>query len=121
MLSAGIAHLSVLQEQFHAQVPNWLPFDPDLVVILSGWVEITFGAALLGLARYQFWVGLALAGFFVAIFPGNLSQYLNGIDAFGLDTDAKRLARLFFQPVFILWALWSTGAWTAPSASKTTG
>jgi len=110
MLSAGIAHLSYLKGEFHAQVPDWLPLDKDLVVVLSGWVEISFGAALLFIPRFKIWIGILLALFFVAIFPGNISQYVNRIDAFGLDTDNKRLARLFFQPVLISWALWSTGA-----------
>jgi uncharacterized membrane protein len=64
------------------------------------------------LVRHQKWVGLAAALFFIAIFPGNISQYLNGIDAFGLDTDEARFTRLFFQPVLVLWALWSTSAWS---------
>ncbi|MBC2600316.1 DoxX family protein [Puniceicoccus vermicola] len=111
MLSAGISHLTFLREAFHAQVPDWVPFSKDLVVILSGVVEIALGAAMLALPRLKVWTGIILALFFVAIFPGNLSQYLNGIDSFGLDTDQKRLARLFFQPVLVFWALWSTGAW----------
>jgi uncharacterized membrane protein len=56
-------------------------------------------------------VGLVAAGFFVAVFPGNVAQWREGTDAFGLDTDAKRFARLWFQPVLVAWALWSTGAW----------
>jgi uncharacterized membrane protein len=54
-------------------------------------------------------VGLIVAIFFILIFPGNINQYVNGIDAFGLDTDQKRLIRLFFQPLLVVWALWSTG------------
>ena len=110
MLSAGIAHLSYLKGEFHAQVPDWVPLDKDLVVVLSGLVEIALGASMLFLRRFKVWIGVSLALFFVAIFPGNISQYVNGIDAFGLNTDGKRLARLFFQPLLILWALWSTGA-----------
>ena len=53
--------------------------------------------------------GIALAIFYILIFPGNINQYVNGIDAFNLDTDTKRLVRLFFQPLLMLWALWSTG------------
>jgi uncharacterized membrane protein len=54
--------------------------------------------------------GLATALFFIAIFPGNINQYLEGIDAFGLSTDQARLARLFFQPWLVIWALWATSA-----------
>lgn len=113
MTFAGIGHLTFQREEFLAQVPSWLPQDPgfmDFVVLSSGIVEITLGLAMIFLWQQQVKVGIALAIFYILIFPGNISQYINGIDAFGLDTDRKRLIRLFFQPMLILWALWSTGA-----------
>lgn len=113
MTLAGIGHLTFQREEFLAQVPRWLPSDPafmDFVVLSSGVVEIAFGLAMIFLIKHKIKVGIALAIFYILIFPGNISQYTNGIDAFGLDTDQKRLIRLFFQPVLILWALWSTGA-----------
>ncbi|MCW7508357.1 hypothetical protein EHR04_16270 [Leptospira levettii] len=113
MTLAGVGHLTFQRQEFLAQVPRWLPQDPmfmDFVVLSSGVVEITFGLSLLFWAKERIKVGILLAIFFVLIFPGNISQYTNGISAFGLDTDEKRLIRLFFQPVLILWALWSTGA-----------
>ena len=108
---AGTTHLTSSRQEFQAQVPTWLPLDADFVVIASGIVEISLGLALLTLWRYRSQVGLIVAIFFVLIFPGNINQYVNGIDAFGLDTDQARLTRLFFQPVLVAWALWSTGAW----------
>jgi uncharacterized membrane protein len=108
---AGTTHLTSSRQEFQAQVPSWLPLDPDFVVIASGIVEIILGLALLTLWHYRNQVGLIVAIFFILIFPGNINQYLNGIDAFGLDTDQARLTRLFFQPVLVVWALWSTGAW----------
>ncbi|RAW00759.1 hypothetical protein DQQ10_12895 [Pseudochryseolinea flava] len=110
MIFAGIGHLSFARVEFQAQVPNWVPMNKDLVVILSGIVEIMLGLALTFWTTYKVQIGLTLAIFFVLVFPGNIAQYTNGIDAFGLDTDRARLIRLFFQPVLILWALWSTGA-----------
>ena len=113
MLLAGIGHLTFQRQEFVAQVPGWLPGNPafiDFVVVSSGVVEILLGLSMIFLTRYKVAIGLLLALFYILIFPGNISQYTNGIDAFGLDTDAKRLVRLFFQPVLILWALWSTGA-----------
>lgn len=113
MVFAGIGHLTFLRAEFQTQVPRWLPGSPafmDFVVISSGIVEISFGLAMMLLVKHKMKVGIALAIFYVLIFPGNISQYTNGIDGFGLDTDLKRLIRLFFQPVLILWALWSTGA-----------
>ncbi|MGD2042250.1 MAG: hypothetical protein PVJ28_01260 [Acidimicrobiia bacterium] len=110
LILVGIAHLTAQRQEFQAQVPDWIPVDDDVVVVASGLVEIALGAALVAVPRRRVAVGLIAAGFFVVIFPGNIAQYLEGTDAFGLDTDAKRLARLFFQPVLVIWALWSTGA-----------
>lgn len=111
LLAAGTAHLSVLRDEFHAQVPDWLPIDSDLVVIGSGVVELGLGALLLTQRRHRAAVGWATAAFFIAIFPGNVAQYVEGTDAFGLDTDRARFIRLFFQPVLVAWALWATEAW----------
>ncbi|NEU09230.1 hypothetical protein GZH53_12960 [Flavihumibacter sp. R14] len=114
MVFAGVGHLTFQRQEFLAQVPAWLPNDPgfmDFIVLSSGIVEILLGLSMIFLTRYKIIVGIVLALFFVLIFPGNISQYVNGINAFGLDTDQKRLIRLFFQPVLILWALWSTGAY----------
>ena len=116
LTSAGTSHLGSNRQEFQAQVPTWLPLDPDFVVITSGVVEISLGLSLiitlLIFKRYRRVVGLITALFFVAIFPGNINQYINQIDAFGLDTDQKRLLRLFFQPPLVIWAIWSTGAGT---------
>jgi uncharacterized membrane protein len=110
LLSAGVSHLTVSRVEFQAQVPTWLPLDPDFVVVSSGVVEILLGLALITLWRFRKRVGVLVALFFVAIFPGNISQFVNGIDAFGLNSDSARAVRLLFQPVLVLWALWSTGA-----------
>ena len=110
LLFAGMSHLTWSRTEFLAQVPDWVPLDADLVVILSGIVEIVLGSALIIVRKSRALVGRIVAAFFVAVFPGNISQYVNKVDAFGLDTDQARLIRLFFQPVLILWALWSTGA-----------
>jgi uncharacterized membrane protein len=114
LLSAGTSHLGSNRIEFLAQVPTWLPLDPDFVVVASGLVEITLGVLLITTAlilkRYRGLVGLIAATFFVLIFPGNINQYLNHLDAFGLDTDTKRFIRLLFQPLLVLWALWSSGA-----------
>ncbi len=110
---AGFTHLTSSRLEFQAQVPNWVPFSADFVVLASGLVEILLGLSLIFLVKYQVQVGWVVAAFFVAIFPGNISQYVNGIDAFGLDTDRARLTRLFFQPLLVAWVLWATGAWRA--------
>lgn len=117
LLLAGISHLTWARQEFLAQVPNWLPLDPDLVVVLSGVVEISLGLLLVFLKNRTRALGIIVALFFVAIFPGNISQYVNGINAFGLNSDRARLIRLFFQPVLVLWALWSCGAWKKSSSN----
>ncbi len=104
----GFLHLTSKRSEFQAQVPSWLPLDPDFVVIASGIVEILLGIALITLWKFRKQVGIATAIFFLLIFPGNVWQYLDGIDAFGLDTDTDRGVRLLFQPVLVVWALWST-------------
>ncbi|HET7718416.1 MAG TPA: hypothetical protein VFK43_00525, partial [Acidimicrobiales bacterium] len=118
LAGAGIGHLTVARDEFQAQVPEWIPVDDDLVVVGSGLVEIALGSSLL-LARsgQRRTVGWLVAAFFVAIFPGNIAQYVEGTSAFGLDTDRKRLIRLFFQPVLVAWALWATGALRPPGTS----
>ena len=112
LLVAGTGHLTVQREEFRAQVPSWFPVGADTVVVVSGVVELLLGAALiLSGRRRSAVVGVVVAGFFIVIFPGNIAQFVEGNDGFGLDTDAQRFARLWFQPLLVLWALWSTGGW----------
>ncbi len=113
MIFAGVSHLAFNRVDFQAQVPDWIPLSKDLVVILSGIVEIALGIGLAFWKNKRIHFGWALALFFILVFPGNIAQYLGGKDAFTLDSDRARLIRLFFQPVLIAWALWSSGAWTA--------
>jgi uncharacterized membrane protein len=112
MIFAGLSHLFWARRDFQAQVPDWavedLPLDKDAVVLISGVVEAGFGAALLTLPAERRRVGAALAAFFVAVFPGNVDQWRRRRSAFGLDTDRKRFVRLFFQPLLVAWAWWST-------------
>ena len=109
LIYTGTLHLTTSRMEFQAQVPPWVPFSPDFVVLASGVVEIALGLSLISLQRRRE-VGIATALFFIAIFPGNISQFVNHIDAFGLDSDRARAIRLVFQPLLVLWALWSTTA-----------
>lgn len=110
MVFAGVSHLTFAREEFRAQVPEFVPLPTDVTVLASGGVEITLGAAMILARNKRALVGLLLAAFFVAIFPGNIAQWVHHRDAFGLNSDRARFVRLFFQPVLIVWALWSTGA-----------
>ena len=113
LTSAGISHLGSNRTEFLAQVPTWLPLNADFVVVASGIVEINLGISLITttfiFTQYRKKVGIVVAIFFILIFPGNINQYVNNIDAFGLDTDQKRLIRLFFQPLLVIWAVWASG------------
>ena len=112
MLYIGIGHLTFRRIEFQAQVPTWLTSEEnliDFVILASGIVEIIFGALMVWGGKLKVKTGIALAIFYILIFPGNINQYVNGIDAFNLNTDTKRFVRLLFQPLLLLWALWSTG------------
>jgi uncharacterized membrane protein len=112
LLAAGTGHLTTLREEFQAQVPSWIGLDPDVVVVASGVVELALGAALLATWRQpaRAVVGVTAAAFFVAVLPGNIAQLTGHVDAFGLDTDAKRAVRLLFQPALVALAIASTDA-----------
>jgi uncharacterized membrane protein len=113
LVFAGISHLTISRLEFVAQVPTWLPLPVDFVVAFSGIIEILLGLSLIVLPGWKGLVGWIAAIFFVLVFPGNIAQYMNHTDAFGLNSDNARFIRLFFQPVLVAWALWSTGAFKA--------
>jgi uncharacterized membrane protein len=106
LVGAGISHLSWARTSFRAQVPSWMPGDTDSIVLLSGAVEIALGTSLAFVRSKR--IGWIVGAFFVAVFPGNIAQFVGHKDAFGLNTDTRRAVRLLFQPVLVAWALWST-------------
>lgn len=110
LLFAGTSHLTFARSEFTAQVPPWLPLGADFVVLASGIVELGLGAALIAFKKWHTQIGLITALFFLAIFPGNIAQFVEHRNAFGLDTDLARGIRLLFQPLLVVWALWSTAA-----------
>lgn len=109
LIIAGTGHLTFARKAFRAQVPDWVPLKKDDTVVYSGLVEIALGSALLLAPKQnEGLVGKIAAGLFIAVFPGNISQYTHKRSAFGLNTNGKRFLRLFFQPVLVYWALKST-------------
>lgn len=114
----GIGHMTFLRKEFLAQVPPWLPLEPDTVVLLSGVVEIGLGLSLLLISKQRKEVGWATAAFLVAVFPGNIAQLIEHKDAFGMNSDTARWLRLPMQPALITLALWSTGAWQSWRKNK---
>jgi uncharacterized membrane protein len=118
LIVAGLGHLTFARNDFQAQVPDWVGIDKNVVVIVSGIVEISLGSALIVVRRRRSLLGLAVGLFFIAVFPGNISQFVDGHDAFGLNSDVARRNRLFFQPVLVAWAWWSTNAFALFSRSR---
>ena len=116
LLFAGIGHFRSTAE-FTAQVPPWIPA-AEIVVYVSGVIEIALAVALIALPKQRVVVGWIVAGFFIAIFPGNISQFITQTDAFGLDSDTARFVRLLFQPLLVILALWCTSAWQHLRMSK---
>ncbi|NOT73608.1 MAG: hypothetical protein HOP08_01680 [Cyclobacteriaceae bacterium] len=110
LILAGISHLTFARKEFQAQVPDWVPLKKDDTVVYSGMAEIALGSAIaFSNQKHRKSIGKIAAAFFITVFPGNISQYTQKRDGFGLDTDRKRFLRLFFQPVLVYWALKSTG------------
>ena len=110
---AGVSHLTTSRVTFRAQVPSLLNSWADQVVLASGVVEILLEVGLIAVWKYSVQVGVVVALFFVAVFWGNISQYVNHVDTFGLNSDRARFVRLLFQPLLVMWALGSTGAWSS--------
>jgi uncharacterized membrane protein len=109
---AGVGHFT-RTEEFLAQVPSYLPA-PTLLVLVSGVVELALAAALVLLPRRRAAVGVVVLLFFLAVLPGNIAQYTEARDAFGLDTDMARLVRVLLSPLLWLWALVATDLWPRP-------
>lgn len=118
LTTAGISHLTWSRTEFLAQVPPWVPVNADLVVLLSGVVEISLGLSLILLFKYRTQVGCIVAAFFILVFPGNIAQLVEHRNAFGLNSDLARWLRLPLQPLLIILALWSTGAWHSWRSNK---
>lgn len=115
-LALGLAFMGVLHfiqpRGFRGLIPEWATrvtrLDKDGIIVASGSAEVALAAGLIALPKERRRIGWATAAFFVAVFPGNIEQWRTRRSAPGLNTDAKRLVRLFLQPVLIIWALWST-------------
>ena len=107
----GITHF-VSTRGFRVVVPDWATrlthLDKEAIVIASGAAEIALAAGLIALPRERRRLGWATAAFFVAVLPGNIHQWRTRRSTPGLDTDARRLGRLFLQPLLVAWALWAT-------------
>lgn len=107
----GVMHFTSTRG-FRVVVPDWAvqvtKLDKNDIVLASGAAEIALSAGLIALPLERRRIGWAIAAFFIAVLPGNIHQWRTGCSTPGLDTDARRLGRLFLQPLFVLWAVWAT-------------
>jgi len=116
LATAGVGHFR-RPEEFLAQVPPYLPA-PELLVAVSGVVELGLALALVALPRWRSAVGEATLLFFLAVHPGNIAQYTEARDAFGLDSDAARLVRVLLSPLLWVWATAVGDLWPRPRRSR---
>jgi len=112
--TAGVGHF-LRPDEFLQQVPPYLPA-PELLVVLSGVAELGLALALVVLPRHRRAVGFLVALLLLAVLPGNIAQYTEARDAFGLDSDAARLTRLALHPLLWLWASIAGDLWPHPRA-----
>lgn len=112
LLIFGVDHL-VTPERYVAMIEGFLPA-PHLIAVFTGLCEIA-GAIGLLLPATRRLAGLALAAYFVAVFPANIANALGGLDVEGLpQSEWYYWARLAFQPVFVWWALVAGGNISLP-------
>lgn len=109
---AGASHLTWGRRGYRIVVPDWATklttLDKDAIVVASGAVEVLLAGALVALPKERKSIGCLTAAFFVAVFPGNVHQWLTGRSAPLMRTDRSRFVRLLLQPLLVAWALWST-------------
>lgn len=117
MIAVGIMHFTHAPF-FEKIVPAWLPA-ARLLVQISGVFEIALGAATF-VPPVRRWAGFGLVALYLAVFPANVNMALH--PELGGDLPHWALwARLPLQALFIVWALWATGAWPDDSASRSRG
>ena len=105
----GGGSLHLIRPKFYLpMMPSYLPAH-ELLVLVSGLVEISLGVALLVPASrpYAAWAVIALL---VAVFPANVNVALHNVAIFGAKKGVGWLnwLRLPLQPVLIAWAWWYT-------------
>ncbi len=111
LLLFGTDHL-VKPARYLPMMPNVVPY-PREIVLFTGLCEIA-GAIGLLIPLLRWAAGLALAVYFVCVFPANIKNALQGQQIDGLpEARWYYWARLPFQPLAIWWALFSAGvtAW----------
>lgn len=106
MVVAGVSHL-LSPTPFVQHLPEWVP-QREAIVLVSGLVEVGFGAALLLPMPHRRVAGLLLGAFLVVVFPANVYVAIAGVEVDGQPGGIYPWLRLAFQPLFVWLAVWST-------------
>ncbi len=103
----GADHL-LTPQRYLPMIESWMPW-ASTVVALTGICEIAGGLGLL-VPRLRRLAGALLAVYFIAVFPANVHNALQGLSVDGLPVSAWYYwVRLGFQPLAVWWALFSAG------------
>jgi uncharacterized membrane protein len=109
-------------QRYLSMMPPWIPLHLELV-LFTGAAEIAGGLGLL-VPRTRRICGLMLALYFVAVFPANVHNALNGLAVEGLpQANWYYWIRLPFQPLAIWWALYAAELlrWPGAPQARTAG
>src|SRR5215207_10355445 len=106
MIVAGITHFATV-DPFVQHLPDWVPAR-EVLVYLTGAVEIALGVALMRSARHRATVGRWVAAYLIAVFPANIYVAVADVDVTAQPGGLHAWIRLPLQVLFIAWALVST-------------
>jgi uncharacterized membrane protein len=104
-------------QRYVPMMPPWVPLHLESV-LFTGAAEIAGGLGLL-IPKVRRLAGLMLAIYFIAVFPANIHNALNGLAVDGLPQAGWYYwARLPFQPLAIWWALYAAELVRWPFAGR---
>jgi uncharacterized membrane protein len=106
MVIAGITHFTNV-DPFVQHLPEWVPVR-ELVVYVTGAIEIILGAALMFARARRAALGRLVAVYLIAVFPANIYVAIADVDVTGQPGGVYAWVRLPLQVLFVLWALAST-------------
>lgn len=100
----GLSHF-YKQDELILMLPDFIPF-PEFIIFITGIIEITLAVGLLFPTTRRL-SGILIAVYFIAVLPANIYKAVNTVEISGtLSNDTVAWLRIFFQPIFIVWALY---------------
>jgi uncharacterized membrane protein len=116
LLFFGTDHL-LTPERYLPMVQGMVPW-PQFIVVFTGVCELA-GAVGLLVPRLRRLAGIMLAIYFIAVFPANIRNAIQGLSVAGLpEAQWYYWIRLVFQPVAVWWALFSAGVTPWPLSKR---